>query len=239
MCSPSTRSVIDSIISSKVNSNELFTAFDISIQVQNYLKNQGSFDGSEHRHQFLRNDVHQEISKHLASGAYDRQLRDVGAPTNAFVYFPVGADPSTYVPLKRKDAPVVSANPFVIDTSAKVSTPVANLTVTPAPDVDDGDGRKPDARGTVCVPNHLLRSAGFNPGDTAFVVAANQNWNGNPEKCLVLTKTLPIGATSLTKYTVDTNCNVRITQSVFVASGLIGSTYDFDGGSQAVFVKPS
>lgn len=243
MCSANVRSVINSIVSSKVSSNELFTAFEISLLVQNYLKSQQIFDSTEHRHQILRNDVHQEINRHLVAGTYDRNSQDVGAPTDAFVYFPIGADPSTYVPLKRKDAPVVSANPFVIDTSVKVSTPVYSVNAAPAPDVDDGDGRKPDARGTVCVPNHLLRSAGFTPGDTAFVFAANHKWNGSgvSQKTLMLAKDLPIGCTSLTSYTVDVNSNVRITQSTFVASGLIGKTYEFDvdANNKIVLVKPS
>ena len=61
MCDLSTQSVIDSIVDSKVQSGELFTAFDVSLEVQRDLKASGSFHSDNHRHRNIKNDVHKKL----------------------------------------------------------------------------------------------------------------------------------------------------------------------------------
>jgi hypothetical protein len=114
MCDSSTQSVIDSIVDFKVQSGELFTAFDVSLEVQCNLKASGAFHSDNHRHRNIKNDVHKSIDRYLGNAQYERQLCDVGASTDAFVYYPQGCDPSSYVPLTRNDAPVSNSNPYVI-----------------------------------------------------------------------------------------------------------------------------
>lgn len=237
MCDLFTQSVIDSIVDSKVQSGELFTAFDVSLEVQRDLKASGSFHSDNHRHRNIKNDVHKSIDRYLRNAQYERQLCDVGASTDAFVYYPQGCDPSSYVPLTRNDAPVSNSNPYVINTTPTVVPVVSTPVVSSANDggTDDaGDGRKPDARGTVCVPNYLLRNAGFSSGDTASVYSGKDDLGND---CLVISKQVPAGVGPLTTYTVDSYCNVRITHSVFANTGNVASSYDFDGNSTSVFVK--
>jgi hypothetical protein len=248
MCDSSTQSVIDSIVDFKVQSGELFTAFDVSLEVQCNLKASGAFHSDNHRHRNIKNDVHKSIDRYLGNAQYERQLCDVGASTDAFVYYPQGCDPSSYVPLTRNDAPVSNSNPYVINTAPVVSAPVVSAPVVSAPVVsapvvssandggtdDAGDGRKPDSRGTVCVPNYLLRNAGFSSGDTASVYSGKDDLGND---CLVISKQVPAGVNPLTTYTVDSYCNVRITHSVFANTGNVASSYDFDGNSTSVFVK--
>lgn len=240
MCDLSTQSVIDSIVDSKVQGGELFTAFDVSLEVQRDLKASGSFHSDNHRHRNIKNDVHKSIDRYLNTAQYERQLRDVGASTDAFVYYPQGCDPSSYVPLTRNDSPVstpVVNSPYVINIPASVPQTVVAPVVTSSNDggTDDaGDGRKPDARGTVCVPNYLLRNAGFSSGDTASVYSGKDDLGND---CLVISKQVPAGVNPLTSYTVDSYCNVRITNSVFVNTGNVSTSYDFDGNSTSVFVK--
>jgi len=248
MCDSSTQSVIDSIVDNKVQSGELFTAFDVSLEVQSDLKSSGTFDSDIHRHRSIKNDVHKSIDRYLKNAQYNRKLCDVGAPTDAFVYFPQGFDPLTYVALSRNDTPV--PDPFVIITAPAVaSNTLAYPGVITSANVDKviaigsdggsddaGDGRKPDARGTVCVPNYLLRNAGFSPLDVVAVFSGKDDLGND---CLVIGKQVqvPSGVTPLTHYTVDSNCNVRITNSVFLTSGNVSKSYDFDGNSTFVFVK--
>jgi len=227
MCDSSTQSAIDSIVANKISGNQMFTAFDVSLEVQKELKSNGSFDPDLHRHRYIKNDVHAAIDR-LSSGVYSRQLRDVGAPTDAFVYYPNGTDPANYVPMTRNDAPAAAADPYTISIPATATAPTV-------PTSTDGssDGRTPDARGTVCVPNYLLRNAGFNPGDKAYICLGKDDLGND---AIVVTKQiLPSGAA--TCYTVDSYCNVRITKSVLDMCGFSSQKYAFDGNSSQVFVK--
>jgi len=241
MCDPVVKSLIADMVGKKVANGEMFTAFDVTLEVQKELKVQGQFDATLHRHSHLKNDVHDVINSNLnvAGGNYFRSLQDVGAPTLAYVYYPLGGTPANYVPLKRKDDPVVSIDPFTITIPA---TPyVSNndpftITIPSLPDSSDGgdgvdNGRTPDARGTVCVSSALMRYAGFQCHDTAYVFQ-----EGNR---LVVAKVVPNGVTPLTTYTVDQYCNVRITKAILDYAGL-GPTYDFENdpsSANRVFVS--
>jgi len=104
-------------------------------------------------------------------------------------------------------------------------------------DNDDGDGsdigRKPDARGTICVPSFLLRSIGFNPNDTAYAVAGSDNQGS----FLSVVRQVPSGNNPITTYTVDYHCNVRVTKSTLDYAGLKGQSYDFEVVNDKVIVR--
>lgn len=237
MCDARILSLIEDVASEKVSSNELFTAFDVSIAVRNRAT---ASSLSPPRHREIKNDVHRVLDTHLQNGNYKRDLRDVGAPTPAFVYYPVGSDPSTYVSGVNGAvaAPVVSA--VVNAPVSSVNTPL-NTPVQSTVDDDDGDGkdvgRGCDARGSLCVPTFMLRQVGLKPDDSAVVSMENIN---NSVRILV-GKDVPASATQLTSYTVDYHGNVRITQTplsaAFGSDANNNPKYDFEVVGDKVLVK--
>jgi hypothetical protein len=253
-CSNQAQDIIREKVAEFVQEERLFTAYDISKAVQAELKSQGlPFE----RHRDLKGDIHQEVSVALATGDYVQTLHDVGAPTRAFLYLPQGADPNDYVPQDRKDTPKqadtdasqtqaqvvagTAAKPFAsqdddADDADDAATPANGLNGTDDDD-DEGDevdsGRLPDARGTVCVPNHVLRSAGFSHRDVVYVVCDN----GKAK----LVKQLGTNDQKLATYTVDYSDNVRITSATLQVAGIgLGQApngYDFKREGDKVVVS--
>ncbi len=216
------------VVQDFTDQGKTFTAFDVSVNTRVRATAKGL---PFVRHNDMKEEIHNAMDQFLLCGAYEKSLQDVGAPTKAFVYCPKGSDPSAYVPQARNGgtpnhapAPVAPAAP-----------PVSNAApANGSTDGDDGDGRKPDARGTVCIPNYLLRTAGLKPADQAVV------WNekdGNAD-VLCVGKAVPAGQNALASYTVDYHGNVRVTKHVLEAANL-GSVqaFDFEGDASAVKVR--
>lgn len=205
MCDQTTQNLIAEVVEQFTDEDRLFTALDISKEVQERLKADGQFDFQSHRHKAIKNDIHRQLRTYVDNGLYHQELQDVGAPTKAFVYYPDGGDPNSYVSIARKDSQVTPSSATVDST---VGTPVVNQSTS---DDDEGDekdsGRTPDARGTLCVPAILLRASGFAFRDVAYL-----SRNGN-DSVLILSKQVPAGATSLSHYTVDHSNNVRVTKA--------------------------
>jgi hypothetical protein len=247
-CSNQAQDIIREKVDEFVQEKRLFTAYDISKAVQAELKSQ---DLPFERHRDLKGDIHQEVSACLATGNYVQTLHDVGAPTRAFLYLPQDADPNDYVPQDRKDTPKAdagasqtqavagtAAKPFASqdddDKGSGLRRTIVGVTDQKSDD-DEGDevdsGRKPDARGTVCVPNHVLRAAGFGHRDVVYVT----NDNGNVK----LVKQLGTNDQKLATYTVDYSNNVRITAKTLEKSGVGNAPngYDFRRDGDKVVVS--
>jgi len=233
MCDSTTISLIDEVVSQKVSDGEMFTAYDVTLAVQELLKKSGLFDHTQHRHKYIKNDVHRSAETAVLSGQYSRNLQNVGAPTPANVYFPIGKDPSNYVPLTRTDAPQSQKQDSSVAGPHTITIPALM-----APEVDDdGDGsfvdRKPDARGTICVPAFLLRAVGFKPQDVAYTLAGTDSTGAY----LSVSNNKANG--HMVSYTVDHACNVRITKATLDYAGLNGKSYDFEAdlANQCVVVR--
>jgi hypothetical protein len=206
--------IIRQVITEKVDSDIMFTAFDVSREVQIRLQAAGL---SFVRHSNMKEVVHEEMQGYMQQGVYQRQLVDVGAPVQAFVYYPAGADPLQYV----------SGN--IVHISAPAIVPVPAVTDS----TDDGNqGRSPDARGTLAVPAVLVRAAGMMPGDKCYVYADTDK-TGTP--FLIITG-MATGK-SLAEYTVDAYNNVRITQKQLDAGGLTEDSFYFESDGSSVIVK--
>ena len=101
-------------------------------------------------------------------------------------------------------------------------------------------GRKPDQRGTLTVPNRLLREVGMRPGSIVYVVLRKN-------ETLALKKNKPHDRIDpndpgfypchKTTYTVDYAGNVRITKKILKLIGNDNSTYDFEKNGDEVIVK--
>jgi len=224
MCSPKCEVIINEVIQELVDNDCLFTAFDVSKTVQARLQKEGlPFE----RHRHLKSIIHQHVDVFVTSGEYVRQLNDVGAPTQAFLYFPPQADPSTYVPQDRHDTTVKQVN---------IQNSDLDENENKDEDEDEGDevdtGRKPDARGTICVPNHILRAAGFSHKDIAYAVLADDE--------LFLTRQLSTNDTKLASYTVDYSNNVRVTAKTLEKAGFLNvKSCDFNRKGDQVFISKS
>ena len=253
MCEPATQNLIEEVVTEKVDADELFTAFDISLAVQDRAKATGV---PTERHRHMKNSIHTELQQYLDTQVYSRSLQDVGAPTQAFVYYPTGSDPSAYVPRSRSDSsPQPSQRKQLGDTGSRpTSVPSAAPAVSPAgvalaqhlgassssDSDDDGDqrdtsGRSPDGRGTLAVPVNVLAAAGFKPYDVAYATAVD--YQGKP--AISLTKQAVPGKDNLTAYTVDSYGNVRVTDSILQKSGVKqdgSTTYDFESDADAAYV---
>lgn len=247
MCDPVAEPIIESIVQNKVQNNEMFTAFDITVLAQEQLKQNGTFDYSSHRHRALRDDVHAIITRNT-NGSYDRVLQDVGAPQDAFVYYPIGTDPSNYVPLQRKDAPAVvaSANPFTISVTS-VPAPVVADSAALAADpvvqaisaaVVDSKTCNADQRGTVCISKVLIENAGMKPGDIAIAYFGKDDLNRDAVILVGRQNAAAVIAKAIATYTVDSHGNVRVNQGVFSTTNMVAANYDCEGNSTQVFIRP-
>ena len=141
MCSDKCQNLIDEVLSELVDGNESFTAYDVSKKVQGLLDQQGlPFE----RHIHMRAFIHNLMDNCVFSGEYEKELRNVsGAAQKAWVYFPTKLS-NTPLTLPAK--------------TLKAITKPCTYTVQAKP---PKQGRKVDARGTLCVPANLVRKAGF------------------------------------------------------------------------------
>lgn len=239
MCSSATLDLIREVVDGKINKEEAFTAFDISCDVKELAKQR---DLPTERHQDMKDEIHNSISQFVSQDLYCRALCDVGAPSKAFVYYPSnGYDPANYTPRPRNDGKQASVKQqfqaaVATAVASTIPTPVDVLAAQNAPsDDDDGDetatDRTPDARGTVCIPNHITRAAGLKAKDLAYASKAPAQ--------LVLSKTVAPGLTKLTSYTVDLYENIRVTQSTLQACGLSGPKYNFVREGDKIYVTDS
>jgi len=240
MCSTAVSGLIFDIVTERVNGGEMFTAYDITLAVQDRLKKDNAFDPTQHRHRHLRNDVHREISTYLTSNVYNRTLQDVGAPTPAFVYHPPGSDPSTYTPRLQHDTPQPATPSQVAYTppTSPVASQFNSLSTDDEGDAQDTTGRTPDARGTLTVPVPVLAAAGINPLETVYASPTQYN----SKDAVALSKQPFVGATGpvdpATTYTVDSHGNVRITQHTLQKCNINGGgkTYDFRADGSVVYI---
>jgi hypothetical protein len=251
MCTSQSADLVREVVTDKVNSNVMFTAWEVTLEVQKRAKAQGI---PTERHRDLKNTIHAEVEQYVQNGVYEKTLHDVGAPIPAFVYHPTGTDVNTYVPLTRNDPAAVTPAPAPVRTMGvgKVVTPVPSIssvaspttptttTTTSNPNRGNTTNRIPDGRGTVSVPNALVRKVGFHTGDVAYVVSES-NASGVPT--LVIGKQPKAGCPMKGNYTVDHGDNIRITYGQLVACGLTDKpaqqdTYDFTtAGNNIVVTK--
>ena len=99
---PEVLDLIDKVVDEKIANNEMFTAFDVSLDVKSKCRAQNL---PIFRHSEMRQEIHQAVQVFVANGNYEIVLKDVGAPRPANLYYPQGTDPDSYTPRKRDDNP--------------------------------------------------------------------------------------------------------------------------------------
>lgn len=229
MCEPATANLIQEIIDRKINNNELFTAFDVSLAVKELASAKGE---PVERHRHMKGTIHQTIEPFVQQGIYNSELWDVGAQTRAFLYYPNGADPNTYVPVARRNA-----KPAPQQSGSLLPTTPGTL-ATDDGDFDDGDGidsgRKADKRGTLTVPNFLLRQAKIEHKDVAYATVRKDSQGRDT---VVLSKRVPAGCAPLTTYTVDKGGNVRVCKATLETAGIADGAFDFEHIDDQVIIR--
>jgi hypothetical protein len=223
MCDAHTLDIIREVVNGFVDDDRMFSAFDVSLTVQRVARKRG--EGVE-RHRDMKNSIHSEVQQYLDSNLYEKVLRDVGAPTKAFVYYPEGSDPGKYEALTRRDAapaPAPSSPSVAPAASPAPSTTATGTAVADDDDDDEGDqkasGHKADARGTLAVPSYLVRQAGFQAGGKAYIYEKDGG---------VVVTTQKSSLREITSYTVDKYLNIRITKGQLIAGGAGDGTYDLE-----------
>jgi hypothetical protein len=224
MCTQDAALLINEIVSAKVDNDVMFTAFDVSREVQARQEEDGV---PMERHRNMKNTIHGEMQQYVDSGLFEKMLCDVGAPNPAFVYYPAGMDPQTYVPQHR--AAATNHQPPVVQQRSTLAAAIAGSPT-------GQNGHRGDARGTLAVPCDTIRSVGIQNGETVYVSEGVQNG----EEVLVLDKDYPANGNVLASYTVDRYGNVRITHSTLSTitdNGPGLETYDFEVDGNTIVIS--
>lgn len=146
MCDKATETILEKIISKKMETSDMFTAFDISKEAQR--------NGVKERHRNLKADIHRIANDLLSVHGYEKIIINIpNISGNPFLYHKYGEDTSQYGPLR--DISVASIQP-----------PTQNI---------GQSVRNTDKRGTVAIPSSLIVSLGMKVGDKAGIILDDIN----------------------------------------------------------------
>lgn len=244
--------VVESVVDSKVQGSDMFTAHDVTLEVRNR--------GHRVGHAEVRDAVHDYYQRGGLGIGYSRT--NISVPGgNPYLYYPSNADPNTYSNIRG-----MGVSP---------TTPSGNYQTIPVPpagnssddDDDDDDGslasavsipsslissvagvavngnrngkhsankagvtsaRAVDGRSTLSIPAPVVRKV-FKVGQKVYAVASADG--------VEVVDQQPPAASVYGKYTVDSHCQVRITQSLLQRAGIGGTSYDVEESGNKVVVK--
>lgn len=229
MCDSQSQALIDDVLDEKITAQEMFTAFDISREVQRR--------GSKERHRNMKNYIHQAMKDKVEHGDYNSISVAIpnGQPPYAILYHHAFSDPSTYKPSNRG--------------GTQPQQQVLAAPVTPAlsalpDDEDDGDDTSQldglvadgkfrlDNRNRLLVPTRFLRNAGIHPGDTVVI------FGGPDYVCISLNNIDPNPNTNniLTSKMVERNGDIRIAGGT-LQSQLDGDSFVIDNEANRVIIR--
>lgn len=200
MCDSVTQKAIEDIVITKVNAQDMFTAWDITVESRS--------QGIQAQHHEIKLVVHGFFDSGSMGTDYKRVLHDVGAQVQPWLYYPKSANPKDYnTPANFPPKKAVQSGPSIsIGLPQSLSPNVA----------------KADKRGTVCIPKTAIKNAGLNPGDTAYVYPVPNN-----NRLIVVKDPADAGGSQNFKhriYRVDCNGNIRLTKkSLILANIPVGS----------------
>lgn len=210
--------LITDVVNEFAKEDMMFTAHNVTTEVRKRTQDRVFHD-----------EVKREVHKMFSSGelnGYNRSLANLfGANPQPWVYHPLNADVALYDGKPMTDQ-VTNAPSQTAQVAAPVQ-PVATISTT-----DDGVYEL-DSTNRLCVPNALVRGAGWKKGDEVLVLS-DPNTN---EMLLTQNQTRAVSLYPVTTYVVDRDDNIRITLSALQKAGLAGLEYDIQGDGDAVTVK--
>lgn len=256
--------VIESVVDSKVQNGEMFTAHDITLETRTR--------GHRAGHNEVRDAVHDYYSRGGMGVAYTRTSITVPLGGTPFLYHRSVDDPANYQNIRGQ---------------GQVPTPSTSTIAVPAPSsitaTDGDDGDDDDDGSLVAVPAGML--SGLSPGFAmplpmpqvaGVAIASRKARTGNDNAGVVVGRTVdgrqtlsvpttliisagfkpkqgvwvypvgntvevssspPHGVEKPSKYTVDSHGQVRITQYILKRAGIGGTKYDLTAEKSKIVVK--
>lgn len=224
MCTQASADLISEVIEQLTDGAEMFTAFDVSRKVQSLAKSRGE---APERHRHMKNEIHDQMQALVDTGVYQKTTVDVGAPVQPFLYYPDGADPSSYDTGKATVVATPSASPASGHVAPAAQTRTVKTAPTPAApatastdDDEESSVKAIDAHAKLGIPNKLVREIGLSHQSAAAYV-----FRMDGKVYIRADSDRPAGGEAVTTYKVDASDNIRVTQSVLDAAGLQGPEY--------------
>lgn len=166
------RDIIENEVGIWMDSDRMFTAFEISRAVK--------AKGVNLRHRDMKEFIHASVHRRR-SRTYTRTLLNVGAPQQAWVYHPLTKNPHTFTPLQRNDSSGTSQT-----STAAAQTPTGsdsgstfhsrNLVPLADQSTSDLSGNADgtfgcDNDGNVTIPKGELQKIGISDGSTVHILS--------------------------------------------------------------------
>jgi hypothetical protein len=189
---------IEEVIDQKIQNKEMFTAYDVSYDLQNNHQ-------IKERHNNMKHYIHDVMSEHISNYyPYKKSIVPIGGKGSAFLYHPDSADINTYAPINDSNPPSQIAvtggqATLVKDSSGSAFALVAN------------------SRNRVIIPKGSLSSIGLMAKGVAVVYS-----DADEEKVIITTKHFPKKSNwkILNKYIVDKSGNIMISENVIKKCGV-------------------
>lgn len=228
MCDSATHSKIEEACADFVGKNMIFTAFDVTKKVWELLGNTSSDRWPHGYHSSIKNDIHGVMRSYVDNGTYEKCFWNVGAAVPATLYFPVGADPNSYVAGTVNVAPVAPVTPDDDDDEDDDDDDDYDTQAAQAMQQLTNDGKvKPDIHGQLHVPCDFLRKAGFAPSDVAYAIQKGDKLS------LVKHASQP----PIASYHVDYHGAVRLSRRTVTMVWPAAVSFTFDANSDEVLVS--
>jgi len=216
---------VEKIVSVKMDAEEMFTAFNVTLEAQ--------MQGVHRKNVELRDIIHMMYERGNMPD-YTRTLKDIpGAPAPAWVYHPEHMSADDFMPLDRtgqrrqKQATAIQVAQAAMGASPKAPVATAPQPTAPVPAVG---AHVPDGRGRVCVPVEMVKSLGLVKGDDVYVAV-------NTER-LEVTKGYPTADVAVIGYVVDPRGNIRVSKQTLDRAQFKCSEFNIVAENGTVVITP-
>ena len=227
MCDSVTSSKIDEACADLIGKNMMFTALDVTKKVWELLGNTPTDRWPKGYHSSIKNDVHNTMRSYVDNGTYEKCFWNVGALVPATLYFPVGADPNSYIPGTVNVAPISTPTDEGDDDADDNDDDGYDAQVAQTQQQLATDGKvTPDVHGQLHVPCEYLRKAGFVPSDIAYAIQKGDKLS------LVKHASQP----PVASYHVDYHGAVRLSRRTISTVWPAGVAFTFDATSDEVLI---
>jgi len=176
--------IIEQVVDEFLKAAKAFTAYDVTIEARKR--------GMQERHRNIKSFVHSTIATILDTiqsdpneSDYDRELKDVGAPEQAFLYFPDGYNTDRYEAMDRND----TTPRFTTNTTTQQIDGVVQLTKC--------------TRNRLYIPTVVLQRLRMDVGEKLRVYQ-------DGDKTYLVSDDAMVQNRTIDEYTVEKSCCARI-----------------------------
>lgn len=243
MCQATSVNHIEDVVKEWMNQERMFTAFEVSREVQKRAK---QFGHPVERHRNMRDEIHHVMSLYILRGVYDKTMKNIAPNVDAFIFHHVDDDPDEYqnsviISKNNQSKPAVTApvqsiqQSLEYDEEEEVEASVDDGKLLPLADgllplVSNNNNVKsysPDARGSLTIPAAMLQSIGIVEGDKAKTYSSIDSNGDNILQVSTANDIFYPARNSVVEvdYTVNKSGNFRVTKSTLSKAGLKGPNY--------------